>query len=262
MITVFIDDSGTSPNHTVAIAAGLIVESSRVKSLNSEFEALKQAEGFSYFHTSECVAGNKKSEFANWDSEKKQRVCSRVRQIAMKYSVQACTIAIDRLLYDEIIPEHIRKEGGKFHYTWAAGYLIEILDHWVKRKGLDTPIEYIFDGMGNDKKNSRKKEIEAVMSKAEERRPGFYKGHYFFRSSKDNPGLQCADILAWSCYQFALSKLTKIPPKKIGVDGFWDFEKYQPIGINWLYAIVQTREQLQNWVKQKAGGPCPIVSIT
>lgn len=251
MITVFIDDSGTAPDHKVAIAAGLIVESSRIKSMDGEFEALKQEEGFSHFHTSECVAGNKESEFANWDSKNKQRVCARVRQIAMNYGVQACSIAIDRQLYDEVVPVHIRNEGGKFHYTWAVGYLIEMLDHWATRNGLDSPLQYVFDGMGNNKSNPAKKEIEAVMAKAEERRPGYYKGHYAFGRSKDTPGLQCADILAWSCYQFALSKLTNTPLKEIGVDSFLDFDGHWPKGIKWLLAIVQTREQLENWVIEK-----------
>jgi Protein of unknown function (DUF3800) len=251
MITVFIDDSGTAPGHKVAIAAGMIVESSRVKSLDREFVELGQEEGFSYFHTSECVAGNKESEFSEWDSEKRQRVCSRIRQIAMRYGVSACSIAIDRNLYDEVVPVHMRNEGGKFHYTWAVGYLVEMLDHWATRQGLNTPSEFIFDWMGENKRNAAKKEIEAVMAKAEERRPGHYKGHYNFGRSKDIPGLQCADMLAWSCYQFALFKLAGIPPNDIGRDSFWDFEEHRPKGSKWLLAMVQTREQLEQWVAEK-----------
>jgi hypothetical protein len=254
MITVFIDDSGTAPSHKVAISSGLIVESCRVESMDREFAALGHEEGFSYFHTSECVAGNRESEFAGWDFEKKRRVCSRVRQIAMNYGVNACSIAIDRHLYDEVIPVQLRAEGGKFHYSWAVGYLIEMLDHWASAQRLDHPFEYLFDWMGEDKRNPAKNEIKAVMAKAEERRPGYYEGHYAFRRSKHTPGLQCADILAWSCYQIALSKLADIPPQEIGSDSFWDFEGHRPQGCKWLLAIVQTREQLEKWAAKKLRG--------
>jgi hypothetical protein len=251
MFTVFIDDSGTAPGHKVAIAAGLIVQSSRVESLDREFVALGREEGFSHFHTSECVAGNKESEFADWDSEKKRRVCSRVRQIAMNYGVNACCIAIDRPLYDELVPVQLRTEGGKFHYTWAVGYLVEMLDHWATTRRPDIPFEYVFDWMGEDKRNFAKKEIKVVMVKAEERRPGYYEGHYAFRRSKHTPGLQCADILAWSCYQFARSKLAEIPLNEISRDSFWSFEEHRPGGAKWLNALVQTREQLEQWVADK-----------
>lgn len=202
VITVFIDDSGTAPNQQVAIASALIVESKRIVSLDQEFAILAQEEGFSYFHTAECVAGNSKSAFADWDSEKKRRVCSRVRQIAMKYGVNACSIAINRPVYDEIVPATMRSEGGRFHYTWAVGYLIEML-HWAAAK-TSIPLEYVFDWMDEKDQKDAKAEIVTVMALAEDRRPGFYTDHYSFKHGKETAGLQCADILAWTCYQYAL----------------------------------------------------------
>ena len=128
MVSVFIDDSGTAPDQKVAIACALIVESKRIVALDKEVATVASEEGFSFFHTSHCVAGNSKTDFAGWDDDKKKRVCSRMRHIAMRYSVSACSIAIDRPLYDAMVPSELRDGGGKFHYTWAFGYLVEILD--------------------------------------------------------------------------------------------------------------------------------------
>jgi hypothetical protein len=249
MITAFVDDSGTAPDQKVAIASALRVESKRIVALDKEVAALALDEGFSFFHTSPCVAANPKSDFADWDLEKRKRVCGLMRKIAMKYAVSAVSVAIDRDLYDEVVSGDLRKEGGKFHYTWAVGYLVELLENWAAVHHLDhVPTEYIFDCMGETKRNERKAEIEAVMQKAEDRKPGYYIGHYAFRSSKQTPGLQCTDILAWTCYQFALFKLNGILPHEIGKDGFWEFEGYRPKEVEWLLAIVQTREQLKQWV--------------
>lgn len=249
VITVYIDDSGTAPNQQIAIASALVVESKRIASLDQEFSILAQEEGFSYFHTAECAAGNSKSAFAGWDCERKRRVCSRVRQIAMKYGVNACSIAIERNAYDEIVPAAIRSEGGRFHYTWAVGYLIEMLDHWAAAAKTGVPLEYVFDWMDDKAQKDAKAEIVTVMARAEDRRPGFYKGHYSFARCKETRALQCADILAWTCYQQALFALVHTPLKGIAQEGFAEFGSYY--GGIWLSAIVQTREQLKQWVAGK-----------
>jgi hypothetical protein len=248
MITVFVDDSGTSRSHKVAIASAIIVESRRIVGLDKEFGEMLVQEGFAKFHTSACVAGNEKEGFADWDLEKKKRVCARVRHLALQYGVSACSVAIERSLYDEIVPQQLREDLGKYHYTWAVGYLIQFLDRWAAVQRLNLPFEYVFDWMGEDKKNPAKREIEGVMSRAENTRPGFYEGHYFFRHSAEAPGLQCADILAWTCYQAALLEIAGIPMHVIAQDGWSEFAAHAPRGVKWLLAVVQKREQLQSWL--------------
>jgi hypothetical protein len=87
MFTAYLDDSGTDPNQAVAIATAIIIPAAQIIRLEREWENLKKKEGFSCFHTSEMIARNKKSEFADWDDEKVDRVFRRVREISMKFSI-------------------------------------------------------------------------------------------------------------------------------------------------------------------------------
>ncbi len=260
MIEVFIDDSGTAPDQKVAIASALIIESRRIARLNQEVTALARQEGFLSdanspdFHTSECVSGNHKSVFAAWDESKKNRVCAGMRRIAKQYGVNACSIAITKSDYDALVPigSELRTQGGKFHYTWAVRELIRQIERWRLSQGLTSPMSYVFDCMGSDAKNIRKKEVESVMRKAELRNPGHYADRYVFGRRNQIPALQCADILAWTCYRFALSVLKGDPLNEIARTGFWDFQNYKPSGGDWLLAIVQTRAQLQGWVERQS----------
>ncbi len=88
MFTAYIDDSGTDPAQRVANATALIVPASRIVEFQHEWDKLKKREGFTEFHTSEFVAKNPKSDFANWSRVKQARVFRRVRQICMKYSAK------------------------------------------------------------------------------------------------------------------------------------------------------------------------------
>jgi hypothetical protein len=77
MFTFYADDSGTSPDQPVAIATVLIVPNAQIPRLENEWTTLKEKEGFSFFHTSEFVHRNPKSEFADWAKEKQEGVLRR-----------------------------------------------------------------------------------------------------------------------------------------------------------------------------------------
>jgi hypothetical protein len=87
VFTVFIDDSGTDPSQRIAIASGLIFPDKQLPKMDREWVAFMQREGITDFHSSECVARNRHSSFAQWDDERIGRVLARVRQIIRKYSV-------------------------------------------------------------------------------------------------------------------------------------------------------------------------------
>src|ERR1700678_2881378 len=96
MFTFYADDSGTSPDQPVAIATALIVPNAQIPRLENEWTTLKEKEGFSFFHTSEFVHRNPKSEFADWAKEKQEGVLRRVWQISKKYGLIAFLCAVNK----------------------------------------------------------------------------------------------------------------------------------------------------------------------
>jgi hypothetical protein len=115
--------------------------------------------------------------------------------------------------------------------------------------GIQTPYEYIFDFMGDNKKNEAKKEIETAMAQAESIRLGFYDGHFSFRNRKDHPGLQCADLAAWTNYHFSRFAFTQAKMHSIAEETFWDYESFR--NGEWINAMAQRPEDLKNWAERE-----------
>ena len=270
--TVYFDDSGTDPNQPVANASGLIIPAKRILALEGEWAALKKKEGFGDFHTSEFVARNRDSEFANWDDAKHKRVFRRVREITKKYGAQVFSFSVRKIDYNECVPREIRKYSGEYHYSFAIRQVSMFAQIWRSEKGISEPYEWLFDWM--EKKDPTRKEIERMFEEMEHlnRQHGGAQHEYThldFRTRASLAGLQCADLLAWTNYNFSLQqwKLLKRPLHpfaKLAWDDFAakpkasspaiaKFFKGGATLIDWNNVIVLTRAQLQEWAKEKLG---------
>jgi hypothetical protein len=256
MFTVYIDDSGTDPNQPSAIASALIIPAASLDDLEQVWKVFKADNFISEFHSAECAAGQRGTDFYKWSSQRKHRAFYQVSEITKHFALNAFSFAINKSDYDEFIKDELREFGGKYHYTWAVWSLMRALDQWAVSNRFNQPFEYVFDWMGEQKRNKAKQEIEEAMAIWEEMKPGFYKGHYSFRRRKDHPGLQCADLLAWTCYQYARSICAKLPTHPIAWQTFWDFDSH--LNQNWIGAFIQTREQLRAWAEDEASDPIRI----
>jgi hypothetical protein len=248
MFTVFIDDSGTDPKQAVAIASALVIPSRRLVALEKEWDKLKSEKGFDCFHSSICASKNPNKEFANWKDEEVRSLFIRVRKITKKYGIKAISYAVNRSDYDAVLPQQMRDEGGQNHYTWAIRIVLDELDKWAFKQLEGDPFEYLIDWVDPKAEKLRKEEIEMVMAQKESVFPGRYDGHYQFKKSCDFAGLQCADLLAWCCYQIALDAFTQKVPPALAKAAFYDFERHRP---EWLMAITQTKEQLTKWASEQ-----------
>jgi hypothetical protein len=226
--TAFIDDSGTDPQQAVANATLIIVPAARIPALEREWNLLKQKEGFSEWHTSEFVARNPKSDFADWDTQKGARVFRRVRQICKKYCVQPMSFSVFKQDYDEVVLP-ILPFADKHHYTWAIRSLLERTDLWRHNKNLPFPLEYVFSWMGEKRRNERRREIEDLLEQAEEDakeegHAGEFE-HWTFRRHEEVPALQCVDALAWTIYQYGMLVFCKKPLCEDAQSAWEDFRK-------------------------------------
>ncbi len=245
MFTVYIDDSGTDPNQVVAIASGLILPASRLEEFEIRWNQFLKDNWITEFHSSECVATQSGTDFQNWSSQRVKYVCFQVREITKEFCVKAFSFSINKSDYDEFVTGELRDVGGQFHYTWAVRHLISNLDAWAAINSVSTPFEYVFDWMGEKRRNGARREIETVMAQAESLRPGFYEGHYSFRKRKEHPGLQCADLLAWSCYQFSRSPILGVATNLHAWQTFWDYDNFKEK--KWMVAVTQKKEDIRDW---------------
>jgi hypothetical protein len=245
---VYLDDSGTDPNQPVAIAAALIIPAQQIARLSSAWDTLKEKERFSCLHISEFAARNPKSEFADWDDRKREHVAARVRQIIKKFSVKALSFSVRKSDYDELMPGEMKKFAGRYHYTWAIRYVLALTEEWFNSHEVADPLEYIFDNVGKKNTDPARVEIENVMEQAEEGAAGLY-AHYSFRPRCEWAALQCADVLAWTCYQAALLAFTKKPLTPLASAMWSDF--FEHSNRTWLKAVTVKREHLADWIHQE-----------
>ncbi len=245
MFNIYLDDSGTSPSQRIAICSALVIPAKRLKALENEWENLKAKEGFTEFHSSECLARNPKSDFFQWDDEKVARVFLRVAQIATKYSTRAVSWAVKKSDYDETLPEEWRRYGGRFHYTWAFRRVLYLIrDSLPNFEAMVSP-EYVFDWIDDA---SAKEEVERVMAQEDSGHPGEYEGRYTFKKRKEIPALQCVDLLAWSCFQISRRTFESTPIDPIAQTALDHFARYRRG--EWIRLFTNTREQLQEIVRE------------
>lgn len=249
MLTLYIDDSGTDPKQPVAIATALIIPALQIARLESEWDTLKEKEGFSEFHTSVFVARNPDSEFSDWPDEKQDRVFARVRQISKKYGVRAVSIAVNKKDYDELVPLEFRNYVGKHHYTWAVRQLLSYIAKFSPAGA--APQEWVFQWMGGPS-DKRRKEIENLMEQIQWiadkcQVPADYT-NYSFRKSKEIPGLQCVDAISWVCHRKARFLFNKTPIHKFAEIGWREFEGHQGEA-GWMIAVTVVRPKLQKAIQ-------------
>lgn len=254
MFTVFIDDSGTDPNQKVAIASALVIPSDSLIALEEDWNRLKARREFKCFHASTCVAGNTKEGFGGWGKCRIKRLVAGVRHLTKKYGVKIISYAVNKSDYDEVMPSEMKAVGGQYHYTWAIRYVIDQLDNWALDVGYKEPFLYLFDWMDPQADREERDEVDAVMAQKESDSPGRYQGHYDFKKRCDFPGLQCADLAAWSCYQMALFAFRNKPMNPIASKTFWNFHKFKR-SKEWLFAVTQNRYQLEKWAKEQMSDP-------
>ena len=198
------------------------------------------------------LAGQEGTPYENW-SLRDRHLCFRVREITKQYFVGACSFAINKAHYDQYVIEELRETGGRFHYTWAIRNVLAYLEAWADCNGIVGPYEFLFDCMGRSKRNAAKKEIESVMAQAESVKPGFYERHYAFRDRKEHPGLQCADLAAWTSYRFACFAFNDAKIHPIAEETFWDYHHH--LDGQWMAAVTQRPENLKDWAERELADP-------
>ncbi|MGA8152618.1 MAG: DUF3800 domain-containing protein [Terriglobales bacterium] len=245
MFSVYIDDSGSAPDHKFALAAGIVFPAKRIEPFEREWNNFLKNEGVRELHASVCVAHNPHSDFADWDDDRSERVLLHAQQIIFKYSVKAFSIGIHKQDYNELVPKEMWLSVSQSHYIWALSSVLGLSYDWASERA--TPMEYVFDNASKEEK----RDIEEAIDYSEAIYPSHFSGHYSFRSRKEVPGLQAADLYAWVNYQAACDTRLGIPIKPIAEKLWFPFILRNQK--KWSTIQSLNRKGLEMWVQRTYG---------
>jgi hypothetical protein len=248
VFSLYTDDSGSAPDQRFTIAAGIVFPAKRIEAFEREWNAFfKGKERVQELHTSVCVAHNPDSDFAGWDDDRVERVLLHAQQIIFKYSVKAFSIGIHKQDYNEVVPKEMWLSVSQSHYVWALSSVLGLSYDWASKHS--TPMEYVFDNASKEEK----RDIGEAIDYSEAIYPGHFSGHYSFRSRKEVPGLQAADLYAWVNYQAACHTRFDTPIKPIAEKLWHPFISRNEE--KWSTIQSLNRIGLEMWVKNTYGSP-------
>jgi len=174
-------------------------------------------------------------------------VLLRSQRIIFKYSVRAFSIGIHKQDYNEIVPKDMWLSVSQSHYVWALSSVLGLSYDWASSHSI--PMEYVFDNASKEER----RDIQEAIDYSEAIYPGHFSGHFSFRSRKEVPGLQAADLYAWVNYQAACDTRFGIPIKPAAEKLWFPFifrnEK------KWCTIQSLNRAGLEMWVNKTYGSP-------
>lgn len=156
-----------------------------------------------------------------------------------------------------MIPADLRDYIGKDHYTFAIRQLLAAVVAWRVVRKIEHPLEFVFDWM--NKSDPRRVEMETVLEQAAKsaKDAGLEREYdnYSFRHRQDVPGLQCVDLVAWTCYQRGLAAFRNKPLSAFAAKAWQDFNQRNVTGVagplEWLTAFTVSRDNLKVWIKDE-----------
>ncbi len=242
VFSVYVDDSGTSQDQPVAIAAALIVPAIQLVRMEEAWRTFKDRYGFDYLHATEIATQKRKGQYGSWDDDKVKKVLGRACQITKTFGTSAYVVAVEKKEFDSVVPREWKQHGGVNHYTWAFRTLLHQLIGWAKGSNIP-PFEFVFDNaVGRDRD-----EIEMLMSQFEHDYPGSFEGHYSFRCKALVPALQCVDMVAWSSFVMARHVTLGSTYHPIAKGIMEDFGAYQ--NETWLKYMIHDLGQLKKIIE-------------
>lgn len=260
MFNVYFDDSGTAPDQRIAIASALIIPANRILALENEWKGFCDKYGITELHASECAWQNPKSQYADWNEAKIGAAFDRARQIVMKYGIRAFSFAVTKKEFDEEVPDEHKVYWAQDHYAYAIRRVLRFIWKWSGDSEFMNRLDYVFDS-GSKKVEG---EIDRVLLVEESFRPGSLEGRYSFRKRQEWPGLQCADVLAWTCCCQARNFFEGTPMNPYAEKSIREFANFR--SKEWLTGVWTTREDLRGTVQQfkqiyGESVPSPSISI-
>jgi len=247
----YFDDSGTSAQSAIAIAACYVSTEPGWKRFVSSWDTIRLEEGFDVFHMAEFVAPRAQGHkpWCDWDNAKKERVYARLAAAINDNKRIGIGAAIPKEVYNKV-PNRIREHYGFEHYTFAVRMCLMKVAEWREKSLNMLPMQYIFDW--ENRESSKRIEISQLLDGCHEKLKPFFgldTGGYGFQHKEQFKPLQAADILAWqmNCYMPKIYPHgeTKESVKNFCHSGFIALRQDQEMDIGFF-----TEPYMLEWIKR------------
>jgi hypothetical protein len=247
-VAIFFDDSGTHPESSIALAACYAATVEQWREFERNWDDAKRDAHFRTFHMTDFASGH--GEFAGWSDTKKRNVLIRLCNIINTRVEVGHSVAVQKRVYDAVIPDQFRAFCGEFHYTFAVRHCANSIADWRKKCHKTASMKYVFDRMGT---NQGRGEIMRVMdaaiakSTAEGKTTGVPPlTGYSFESKTPRTPLQAADILAWTTLQQMHKRLSNRQPNWIAQLAWQELSSFSGT----LIASFFNEAQLRDWAER------------
>lgn len=120
-MSIYIDDSGTSPENAVAVAAGWIANTDSWVDFQTDWDKARDIDGdkFDSMHMAEFVFGQRGTEFEGWSLEKKQRISARLRDLIKDTAQKGFALGISSVA--ESSPVQVEEPNCTIHRVRGSG---------------------------------------------------------------------------------------------------------------------------------------------
>ncbi|NDQ57957.1 MAG: DUF3800 domain-containing protein [Acidipila sp.] len=253
--TVYLDDSGTAPEHLIASASALIIPGKQILTLEDNWNRFVEKRGIKDFHASPCAAAPKCNEeqYRHLTERDKNHIFMRVRQFCKKYGVQTFGFSVYKDHFDSIIStvnEEFRAYVGN-HYTFAVRHVLRDIEKWRRQRRIEEPLQYIFDwqAIGSDCREEVDDLIGQMCEHYDE------KVQHDFKNRRTVPGLQCVDLIAWLTLQLGMNHFRGKLMEGLSSECIRDFENYYPAGYKrspnekWFQVATVPETNMRMWFK-------------
>ena len=248
MFEVYFDDSGTDSQSDIAIAACYVSTKRAWGRFVNAWDRVRHEEGFDVFHMAEFRAPREQRHepFCDWDDDKKDRVYWRLANIINENKRIGIAVALPKEVYDQKVPERIRRSHGEDHYAFAVIKCLFLLAKWRDASLITLPTEIVFDWEepGSKKRSEISRILDSLDDSIAKRFGMEYQGYSFHRRSDFKP-LQAADILAWQMNRH-MRKIYPGPDREEAAhEGFRILREDQEMDLGFL-----TPKNIDDWLNK------------
>jgi hypothetical protein len=201
MITAYFDDSGTSPNNSVAAVAGYIGSVAQWERFNVEWNKLLSQYELTEIHRTDLESRHEY--FPGWTTKDRDEVVNKLQKIIKARTYVGVGNAVIKADFVEVFPPVLQRFFGG-PYGYCALLCIARARYWYDEKNIQDSIDWVFEA-GAEGAGQFHTLMSALYADPEKRREFKVKG-WSFRDKTTVP-LQAADVLAYELFKFVTNRV-------------------------------------------------------